>query len=123
MVHLVLGGNAFGSAYTDASAFTARGVIVVTLNYRLGVFGFVGHPALSAEQGSSGEYGVLDQRAALRCVHDNIAAFGGDPANVTLFGSSAGAFDTVALMASPLSRGLITRAAVQVCSKSGHRDE
>ena len=114
MVHLHLGGNAFGQAYADASAFTARGVIVVTLDYRLGVFGFVGHPALSAEQGgSSGEYGLLDQLAALRWVHDNIAAFGGDPANVTLFGSSAGSFDTVALVASPLSRGLITRAAVQ----------
>jgi para-nitrobenzyl esterase len=87
---------------------------VVTLAYQLGVFGFVGQPALSAEQGgSSGEYGLLDQLAALRWVHDNIAAFGGDPANVTLFGSSAGSFDTVALVASPLSRGLITRAAVQ----------
>ena len=114
MVHLHPGGNAGFHPYTDASAFTARGVIVVTLAYRLGVFGFVGHPALSAEQGgSSGEYGLLDQLAALRWVHDNIAAFGGDPANVTLFGSSAGSFDTVALMASPLSRGLITRAAVQ----------
>jgi para-nitrobenzyl esterase len=114
MVHLHPGGNAYFQAYTDASAFTARGVIVVTLDYRLGVFGFVGLPQLSAEQGgSSGEYGLLDQLAALRWVRDNIAAFGGDPANVTLFGSSAGSFDTVALMASPLSRGLITRAAVQ----------
>jgi para-nitrobenzyl esterase len=114
MVHLHLGGNAGFHPYTDASAFTARGVIVVTLAYRLGVFGFVGHPALTAEGGgTSGEYGLLDQLAALRWVRDNIAAFGGDPANVTLFGSSAGSFDTVALMASPLSRGLITRAAVQ----------
>ena len=114
MVHLHPGGNAHFEPYTDASAFTARGVIVVTLDYRLGVFGFVGHPALSAGQGgSSGEYGLLDQLAALRWVRDNIAAFGGDAANVTLFGSSAGSFDTVALMASPLSRGLITRAAVQ----------
>ncbi len=114
MVHLHPGGNALFHPYTGASAFTARGVIVVTLAYRLGVFGFVGHPALSAEGGgSSGEYGLLDQLAALQWVHDNIAAFGGNPANVTLFGSSAGSFDTVALMASPLSRGLITRAAVQ----------
>jgi len=114
MVHLHPGGNAFGQAYADASAFTALKVIVVTLDYRLGVFGFVGHPALSAEQGgTSGEYGLLDQLAALRWVQHNIAAFGGDPANVTLFGSSAGSFDTAALMASPLSRGLITRAAVQ----------
>src|SRR5262249_25619399 len=114
MVHLHPGGNAHFEPYTDASAFTARGIIVVTIAYRLGVFGFVGHPALSAEQaGSSGEDGLLDQLAALRGGRDNIAAFGGDPANVTLFGSSAGSFDTVALMASPLSRGLITRAAVQ----------
>ena len=99
MVHLHPGGNAFGQPYTDAGAFTGRGVIVVTVAYRLGVFGFVGHPALTAEGGgSSGEYGVLDQLAALRWVRDNIAAFGGDPANVTLFGSSAGSFDTVALI-------------------------
>src|SRR4051812_6433019 len=114
MAHLHGGGNGFGSGYEDASAFTSRGVIVVTLNYRLGALGFVGHPALSAEGGgSSGEYGVLDQLAALRWVHDNIAAFGGDPTNVTLFGLSAGSFDTVALMASPLAAGLATRAAVQ----------
>jgi para-nitrobenzyl esterase len=114
MVHLHPGGNAFGHPYTDTGAFTGRGVVVVTLAYRLGVFGFVGHPALTAEGGgTSGEYGLLDQLAALRWVRANIAAFGGDPANVTLFGSSAGSFDTVALIASPLSRGLITRAAVQ----------
>ena len=66
MVHLHGGGNTFGSGYEDASAFVSRGVIVVTLNYRLGALGFVGHPALSAEGGgSSGEYGVLDQLAAL----------------------------------------------------------
>ena len=70
--------------------------------------------ALTAEGGgSSGEYGVLDQLAVLHWVHDNIAAFGGDPARVTLFGSSAGSFDTVAIMASPLSDGLISGAAVQ----------
>ena len=114
MVHLHGGGNGFGAGSEDASAFVSRGVIVVTLNYRLGALGFVGHPALSAEGGgSSGEYGVLDQLAALRWVHDNIAAFGGNPANVTLFGFSAGSFDTVALMASPLAAGLIRRAAVQ----------
>ena len=112
MVHLHPGGNFFGDAYTDASAFTARGAIVVTVGYRLGVFGFMGHPVLTTE-GHSGEYGVLDQLAALRWVRDNIAAFGGNSANVTLFGSSAGSFDTVAVMASPLSQGLLTRAAVQ----------
>lgn len=114
MVHLHGGGNTFGAPYEDASAFVSRGVVVVTLAYRLGVFGFAGHPALTVEGGgSSGEYGVLDQLAALRWVHDNIAAFGGDPTNVTLFGLSAGSFDTVALTASPLTSGLITRAAVQ----------
>jgi para-nitrobenzyl esterase len=114
MVHLHPGGNTFGQPYTQASSFAARGVVLVTLAYRLGVFGFAGHPALTAEGGGqSGEYGALDQLAALQWVHDNIAAFGGDPSRVTLFGSSAGSFDTVALMASPLSQGLIARAAVQ----------
>jgi para-nitrobenzyl esterase len=114
MVHLHPGGNAYGGPYQNAHAFTARGVIVVTVAYRLGVFGFMGHPALTAEGGGqSGEYGGLDQLAALQWVHDNIAAFGGDPSRVTLFGSSAGSFDTVAVMASPLSRGLISGAAVQ----------
>ena len=112
MVHLHPGGNFFGQAYQDASAFTDRGVIVVTLDYRLGVLGFMGLPALTAD-GHSGEYGVLDQLAALHWVHDNIAAFGGDPARVTLFGSSAGSFDAVAIMASPLSHGLLARVAVQ----------
>jgi para-nitrobenzyl esterase len=114
MVHLHPGGNVFGSPYEDAAPLVERGVIVVTVAYRLGVFGFVGHPALSREGGgSSGEYGLLDQIAALRWVQDNISAFGGGPSNVTLFGSSAGTFDTVALMASPLAEGLFARAAVQ----------
>lgn len=114
LVHLHGGGNSLGAPYEDASAFVERGVVVVSVAYRLGVFGFVGHPALSAEAGgSSGEYGVLDQIAALQWVRDNIAAFGGDPENVTLAGLSSGSFDTVALMTSPLARGLITRAGVQ----------
>jgi para-nitrobenzyl esterase len=114
MVHLHPGSNSGFFPYMDANAFTARDVVVVTLAYRLGVLGFVGHPALSAEGGgSSGEYGLLDQLAALRWVRDNIAAFGGDPSRVMLFGSSAGSFDTVALMASPLSAGLFARASVQ----------
>ena len=114
MVHLHGGGNAFGAPYQDASAFTSHGVIVVTPAYRLGIMGFAGHPALSVEDGvASGEYGLQDQIAALQWVHDNIAAFGGDPENVTLFGLSAGSFDTVALMLSPLSRALIAKAAVQ----------
>ena len=114
MVHLHPGGNSTGDAYTEADAFTARGVVVVTVGYRLGVLGFVAHPALTAEgSGSSGTYGLLDQIAALQWVHQNIDAFGGDSSRVTLFGSSAGSFDTVAVMASPRSRGLISAAAVQ----------
>ena len=117
MVHLHPGSNVYGNAYLDGSAFTSRGVIVVTVNYRLGVFGFMGHPLLTIEGGGqSGEYGALDQLAALQWVQNNIAAFGGDPANVTLFGSSAGSFDTAALVASPLSQGLIAHAAVQGAS-------
>ena len=114
MVHLHSGSNSLGEPYHDATSFVSRGVIVVTVAYRLGVLGFIGHPALSAEGGgASGEYGVLDQIAALRWVRDNIAAFGGDPRRVTLFGLSAGSFDAAALMASPSTRGLIARAAVQ----------
>ena len=114
MVHLHPGGNFGFHAYRDAAAFVARHVIVVTPAYRLGILGFGGHPLLTAEgNGSSGEYGLLDQLAALEWVQTNIEAFGGDPSNVTLFGSSAGSFDTVALMVSPLSEGLFARASVQ----------
>ena len=114
MVHLHPGSNYFGQPYENPSAFVDRGVVVVTLAYRLGILGFGGHPELTAEgHGSSGEYGLLDQLAALAWVQDNIAAFGGDPSRVTLFGSSAGSFDAVALMASPLSTGLFARVAVQ----------
>jgi len=114
MVHLHGGSNFFFHAYTNAKALVRHGVIVVTVGYRLGVFGFAGHPALTAEgHGSSGEYGVLDQIAALHWVQDNIAAFGGNPRNVTLFGESAGSFDAVAIAASPLGRGLFARLAAQ----------
>ena len=114
MVHLHGGGNVGFWAYQNADAFVSKGVIVVTVEYRMGPFGFMGHPALSAEAGgSSGEYGILDQIAALEWVRDNIAAFGGDPADVTLFGESAGSFDAAALVASPLTRGLFRRAALQ----------
>src|SRR5262249_9145893 len=114
MVHLHGGGNEFGEPYHDATAFVSHGVIVVDLAYRLGALGFAGLPELTADgHGSSGQDGVLDQLAALKWVHANIGAFGGDPGNVTLFGLSAGSFDTVALMASPLTTGLIAKAAVQ----------
>jgi para-nitrobenzyl esterase len=120
MVWLHGGSNLLGSGsestYAGAS-LTPRGVVLVTLNYRLGVFGFFSHPELSAESPhhSSGNYGLLDQLAALGWVKKNIAHFGGDPQNVTLFGESAGAIDAAMLMTSPLSNGLFRR----VISESG----
>ena len=113
MVHLHPGSNYFLGPYENPSAFVERGVIVVTVAYRLGVMGFLGRPELREADGTSGEYASLDQIAALRWVRDDIAAFGGDPGRVTLFGSSAGSFDTVALIASPLARGLFAQASVQ----------
>jgi para-nitrobenzyl esterase len=91
-----------------------RGVVLVTINYRLGPFGFMAHPELSAQAGgASGNYGLLDMAAALRWVQRNIAAFGGDPAKVTVFGQSAGAHGVIALMASPEARGLFRYAIAQ----------
>ena len=92
----------------DGVALGKKGVITVTVNYRLGVFGFFAHPELTAESPhkASGNYGLADQQAALRWVKDNIAAFGGDPARVSIFGQSAGSVSVMDLMASPLSRGL-----------------
>jgi len=91
------------------------GVVVVTINYRLGPLGFVAHPALTAESPNhtSGNYGLLDQILALKWVQENAAAFGGDPGNVTIFGESAGAVSVCTLMASPLARGLFHRAIAQ----------
>jgi para-nitrobenzyl esterase len=99
----------------------ARGVVVVTVNYRLGPFGYLAHPLLSAESehGSSGNYGVLDQIAALQWVQDNIEAFGGDPDRVTIFGESAGAWSVNTLQASPLARGLFHRAIGQSGGRFG----
>ena len=96
----------------DGDAFVRKEVVLVTINYRLGVFGFFSHPELSKESGrhASGNYGMLDQVAALQWVRDNIAAFGGDPGNVTIFGESAGSFAVSALMASPVARGLFHKA-------------
>lgn len=92
-----------------------RGVIVVTLNYRLGALGFLAHPELDEESayGGSGNYGLLDQIAALEWVQRNIAAFGGDPQRVTVFGQSSGAFSISALVASPKAGGLFQRAIAQ----------
>lgn len=96
----------------DGSALAKRGAVIVTINYRLGRLGFFAHPALTAENtdGMLGNYGLMDQIAALRWVQRNIAQFGGDPKNVTIFGESAGAVSVQALMASPEARGLFAKA-------------
>ena len=96
----------------DGAKMAARGVIVVSINYRLGVLGFLAHPELSAESPLkvSGNYGLLDQIEALHWVQRNIAAFGGDPANVTIDGESAGGLSVMYLMAAPSARGLFAKA-------------
>ena len=96
----------------DGASMAARGIVAVTVNYRLNVFGFLAHPELTGESPhhASGNYGLLDQTAALRWVHRNIAAFGGDPARVTIAGESAGSISVSAHMVSPLSQGLFARA-------------
>jgi para-nitrobenzyl esterase len=108
------GSNRVGTGADESyngSSLASHGVIVVTINYRLGVMGFLAHPELTAESPhhSSGNYGLLDQIAALKWVQRNIAQFGGDPANVTIFGESAGSIDATTLMASPVSDGLFRR--------------
>ena len=92
----------------DGAALAKRGVVVVTANYRLGPLGFLAHPELTAEapHHSSGNYAILDHIAALRWVQKNIVAFGGNPANVTIFGESAGSFSANVLQATPLAKGL-----------------
>jgi para-nitrobenzyl esterase len=115
MVWIYGGGFVAGTtseARQDGEHLAQQGVVVVSMNYRLGVFGFLVHPELAKESGhnSAGNYGLLDQLAALQWVHHNIAAFGGDPANVTIFGESAGSFSVSALMASPLAKGLFQKA-------------
>jgi para-nitrobenzyl esterase len=113
MVWIHGGGNNDGaSQVTPMGPVLARkGVVVVSLNYRLGVLGFMAHPALTAESPHhvSGNYGLLDQIAALEWVKRNIAKFGGDPENVTIFGVSSGSADVCYLMASPLAHGLFQR--------------
>ncbi|MCO1574559.1 carboxylesterase family protein [Crossiella sp. SN42] len=111
MVWLHGGGN-FGGTGNEVDArrmVTSGDVVVVTINYRLGVFGFFGHPGLA----DSGSFGLLDQQAALRWVRDNAAAFGGDPRNVTLFGESAGGIDGCAQLTSPRARGLFDKVILQ----------
>lgn len=108
--------NGYGHEITmDGDAWAKRGVILVTINYRLGIFGFLAHPELSAENadGTSGNYGTYDQIAALKWVHENIAEFGGDPDNITVFGQSAGAASIKNLVSSPLSKGYVRNAIIQ----------
>ena len=92
----------------DGTALARQGVVIVSMNYRMGIFGFFALPELITESGrnAAGNYGLLDQVAALEWVHRNIAAFGGDPGNVTIFGESAGSVCVSMLMASPLTKGL-----------------
>ncbi len=103
----------------DGRALAARGIVVVNFNYRVNVYGFLAHPGLTAEAGTSGNYGLLDQIAALTWVRDNIAAFGGDPAQVTIAGQSAGAASVHDLMHSPLASGLFVRAIAESGSGMG----
>ncbi|HEY4341093.1 MAG TPA: carboxylesterase family protein [Steroidobacteraceae bacterium] len=99
----------------DGSAFARDGVVLVSFNYRLGSFGFFAHPALSAEQsgGPLGNYGLMDQIAALKWVRRNVARFGGDPRNVTVFGESAGGMSVNTLLSSPLAVGLFQKAIIE----------
>ncbi|MCY3838722.1 MAG: carboxylesterase family protein [Gammaproteobacteria bacterium] len=118
MVWIHGGANVNGWSYEPnyrGRELAALGAVVVSIQYRLGVFGFLAHPALSAESpnASSGNYGILDQIEALRWIQANIHRFGGDPGNVTVFGESAGAGDIAYLLLSPLARGLFHRAISQ----------
>jgi para-nitrobenzyl esterase len=110
-----LTGGSSAEAMYDGAALAERGLVVVSINYRLGALGYLAHPGLSAEsaQGISGNYGLLDQIAALHWVQNNIAAFGGDASNVTIAGESAGALSVMYLAASPLARGLFAKAIAQ----------
>jgi para-nitrobenzyl esterase len=113
-----------GGAFTGGSGtvplyngegMARKGVVFVTINYRLGIFGFFAHPELSAESPNkvSGNYGILDQIAALKWIKRNISTFGGDPENVTIDGQSAGAFSVNALVVSPMAKGLFQKAIAQ----------
>ncbi len=115
------GGFSYGSGALplfDGEGLARRGIVLVTINYRLGPLGYLAHPELTGESahGSSGNYGFLDQVEALRWVRDNIAAFGGDPGRVTIFGQSVGSSSVSCLLASPLAKGLFHRA---ICQSGG----
>lgn len=112
-------GGAFHNGYSneitmDGDAWASRGVILVTINYRLGLLGFMSHPELTEEgDGTSGNYGMYDQIAALEWIYNNISQFGGDPDNITIFGQSAGAMSVKNLVASPLAKKYIAKAIIQ----------
>lgn len=118
MVWIYGGGFSFGSTsypYSDGAELASKGIVVVSIAYRVGYLGFLAHPELSEEDenGVSGNYGLLDQIAALNWIKKNIAAFGGNPCNVTIFGQSAGGISVSMLCASPLAKGLFQRAISQ----------
>jgi para-nitrobenzyl esterase len=107
------GSNRAGGPNDIVLSDVGKQVVIVGVRYRLGIFGFLSHPALTAEQGGSGNYGIMDQVASLRWVHDNIAKFGGDPGNVTIAGESAGSQDVSLLLAAPAARGLFQKAIME----------
>jgi para-nitrobenzyl esterase len=116
LVYVYGGGFSSGSGDVpvyDGAPLAEKGLVVVNMNYRVGALGFLAHPELTKESGASGNYGLLDQVAALRWVHDNIAAFGGDPRRVMLAGQSAGAISVFLHTVSPMSKGLFQRAAIE----------
>src|SRR5688500_13970596 len=108
-------GGSGGNAWYDGEDLAAKGAVIVTMNYRLGQFGFLAHPELAKEAGhaGSGNYGVMDAIAALQWIKKNISAFGGDPGNITIAGESAGAIMVGALVGSPQAKGLFNRAILQ----------
>ena len=113
-------GGAFIAGYSseiefDGAEYARRGVIFVSVEYRCNIFGFLCHPWLTEESPykTSGNYGILDQFCAIEWVHKNISAFGGDPANITIFGQSAGAMSVQTIVSSPMSKGLISKAIMQ----------
>jgi len=116
MVWIHGGGMTTGSSDVpiyNGAHLASQDVVVVSINYRLGVLGFLAHPELESQNGLSGEYGILDQIAALKWVHNNIAQFGGDPGNVTIAGQSAGAASVKLLMSTEATRGLYHKAMIQ----------
>ena len=107
------GSNRAGGPNDIVLSDVGKSIVIVGVRYRLGIFGFLSHPALTAEQGGSGNYGIMDQVAALNWVHRNIAKFGGDPDNVTIAGESAGSEDVGLLLAAPAARGLFEKAIME----------